>query len=102
MVIATVIQGLAVLHNPDYEPTRWQATLLTIAVVAVCLFFNTFLARRLPLVEGSLAVVHFVGLFVTIIVLWTLLPLNNAKDAFTKFNNTGGWPSDGLSMLVGM
>ena len=69
MLVATIIQGVAVLNNPDYSPTRWQATLITIAVVAFCVVFNTFLARKLPLVEGCLAVLHFGGLFVIIIIL---------------------------------
>ena len=69
MLIATIIQGLAVLNNPEYEPQRWQATLITIAVVVFGVGFNTFLARRLPLVESTLAVIHFGGLFVVIIIL---------------------------------
>lgn len=70
MLIATIIQGLAVLNNEDYAPQRWQATLITIAVVAFGVGFNTFLARRLPLVESTLAVIHFGGLFVVIIILY--------------------------------
>ena len=52
---------------------------------------NTFVARKLPLVEGTLAVLHFAGLFVVIIVLWTLAPRNNAHDAFLQLTNNGGW-----------
>lgn len=33
---------------------------------------------------------------------WTLAPRNSAHDAFLNFTNLGGWPSDGLSMLVGL
>ena len=102
MLVATIIQGLAILNNPDYAPTRWQGSLMVILTVAIGMVFNTFLARRLPLVEGALAILHFGGLFIVIIVLWTLAPRNNATDAFTKFNNDGGWSSDGLSMLVGL
>lgn len=69
MLIATIIQGLAVLNNPGYTPQPWQATLITIAVVAFGVLFNTSLARRLPLVESTLAIIHFGGLFVVIIIL---------------------------------
>lgn len=69
MLIAGNIQGLAILNNPYYTPERWHSTLITIAVVAVCMGFNTVLARKLPLVECSLAVMHFGGLFVVMIVL---------------------------------
>ncbi|KAK3066438.1 hypothetical protein LTR53_017215, partial [Teratosphaeriaceae sp. CCFEE 6253] len=81
---------------------RWHATLLIIAVVAFCVAVNAFVARRLPLVEGCLAILHFAGIFVVIIVLWTLAPRNNAHDAFLKLNNEGGWSSDGLSFMVGL
>ena len=75
---------------------------MTIAVVTLCVLLNSFMARKLPLIEGCLAVLHFAGLFVVIIVLWTLAPRNNAHDAFLQLTNNGGWSSDGLSMLVGL
>lgn len=74
MLIATIIQGLVVLNNPEYTPERWHSTLMVIAVVAVCVGFNTFLARRLPLIEGTLAILHFAGLFVIIIILYVMPP----------------------------
>jgi amino acid transporter len=101
-LVATIIEGLAILNNPSYVPQRWHSTLLVIAVVAFCVIFNTFFARKLPLIEGTLAILHFGGLFVIIIILWTLSPRNNAHDAFLQLNNDGGWSTDGLSMLVGL
>jgi amino acid transporter len=90
------------LNNPDYVFQRFHATLLTIAIVAFCVLLNTFGVRRLPLIEGGLAIFHFAGLFAIIIVLWKLGPKNNAHDAFLKPTNNGGWPSEGLSMMVGL
>lgn len=101
-IVAATIQGLIALKNPDYVWERWHTTLLTIAVVAFCVFVNIFVARRLPLVEGFLALVHFAGLFIVIIVLWTLAPRNNAHDAFLQFSNNGGYASDGVSFMVGI
>ncbi|OQO11771.1 hypothetical protein B0A48_03498 [Cryoendolithus antarcticus] len=101
-LVAGIIQGLIVLNNENYVPERWHATLLIIAVVAFCVVVNIFVARRLPLVEGVLAICHFAGIFIVIIVLWTLAPRNNAHDAFLKFSNNGGWSSDGLSFMVGL
>lgn len=69
MLIAGSIQGLAILNFPDYAPQRWHSTLMTIAIVAFSVGVNTLLARSLPLIEGSLAVLHFVGLFAVIITL---------------------------------
>jgi len=101
-LVGTIIQGLIVLNDPSYVFQRWHGTLLTIAVVCFCVFINTVVARKLPLIEGSLAFLHIAGLFVTIIVLWTLAPKNNAHDAFLQLTNNGGWANDGVSMLVGL
>lgn len=90
------------MNNPNYIPERWHVTLMIIAVVAFCVFINVFVARRLPLVEGCLAILHFAGIFVVIIVLWVLAPRNNAHDAFLQLTNNGGWSSNGLSMMVGL
>ena len=65
-------------------------------------FFNTFLVKKLPLVEGIVLIVHIFGFFGVIITLWVLGPRGNAHDVFTTFNNYGGWSSDGLSAVVGI
>ncbi|RMZ89218.1 hypothetical protein DV736_g3555, partial [Chaetothyriales sp. CBS 134916] len=52
---ATEIQGLIVLNNSDYVYERWHGTLIMIGLVLFVAFFNTFLARHLPLVEAGLA-----------------------------------------------
>ena len=31
-----------------------------------------------------------------------MAPRSNADDAFTKFLNNGGWPTTGLSFMVGL
>ncbi|PPJ50565.1 hypothetical protein CBER1_06298 [Cercospora berteroae] len=98
----TIIQGLIVLNNPTYVPERWHGTLLVIAVAAFAVLFNTVLAKKLPMVEGLLLILHVLGLFAIIIVLWVLAPTANAKDVFTQFTNAGGWNSDGTSFMVGL
>jgi amino acid transporter len=98
----TIIQGLLVLNIESYNYQRWHGTLLVIAIAAFAIVFNTFLAKRLPLVEGFLLIIHIVGLFAIIIPLWVLAPRNSAKAVFTQFANTGGWSSTGVSVLVGM
>lgn len=40
-LVGTQIQGLIVLNNPDYVYERWHGTLLTIAVCAAAILFNT-------------------------------------------------------------
>ncbi|KAK4890579.1 hypothetical protein LTR27_010741 [Elasticomyces elasticus] len=70
MLVATIIQGLITLNDVSYVAHGWHGTLLTIGIVAFCVLFNTYGARQLPVVEGSLAMLHFGGMFVIIIILW--------------------------------
>ena len=96
------MQGLLILNYPSYEPQRWHGTLLTWAVVAWCLVFNTLLAKRLPWVEGVVVTIHIMGLFAIIIPLWILQPRATASLALLTFTNSGGWSSTGLATMVGL
>lgn len=98
----TIIQGLIVLNQPDYNFQRWHGTMLVIAISTFSILFNTFLAKNLPFVEGLILIIHVIGLFAIIIPLWVLAPRNNAHAVFTNFNNGGGWDSSGTATLVGL
>jgi amino acid transporter len=97
----TEIQGLIILNHATYVPKRWHGTLLVIAVVIVCGFFNTVLARRLPLVEKCVLVLHVLGFFGIMIPLLVLAPRSTSREVWTTFNDAG-WGSKGLSCLVGI
>lgn len=86
----------------SYDAHRWHGTLLVIAITAFAILFNTFLAKKLPLVEGFILIIHILGLFAIIIPLWVLAPRNKAHAVFTQFTNNGGWSSTGVSVLIGM
>jgi choline transport protein len=97
-----MIQGLLILNNPNYIPERWQGTLLVIAITAFCIIFNTFLAKKLPMVEGMVLIIHIVGFFAVLIPLWILAPRNPAELVFTEFLNLGGWSTTGVAFMVGL
>ena len=101
-IVGTVIQGLIVLNDPTYVFERWHGTLLVIAIVAFCIIFNSFLASKLPMVEGIILIFHIVGFFAVIIPLWTLSPRLSAGEVFNNITNLGGWSSDGLTFMVGL
>jgi choline transport protein len=101
-LIAVIIQGLAVINNPNYSPTRWQATLLIWACIIGMGCFNIFGASRLPLAEGVFVTSHVFAFFPIIIVLLVLAPKQDASAVFTQFSDNGaGWPSIGWATLVG-
>ncbi len=100
-ITGTIIQGLMILNDDTYIPQAWHGTLLTMAVAAFAVVFNTVLAKKLPLVEAFLLVLHVLGLFAIIIVLWILAPIANAHDVWFRFSNAGGWNSNGTATMVG-
>lgn len=97
-----MIQGLIILNNADYEPQRWHGTLLFYALILVSLLFNTLFVRCLPQIEGIILVLHIAGFFGILIPLVYLAPHSSAADVFTRFQNGGGWSSQGLSFFVGL
>lgn len=99
---ATIIQGLLILNYPTYSPQRWHATLLFYAIIAVCLFTNTYLARILPQIEATVLLLHILGFFGILIPLVYLAPQSSPSAVFTAFNNGGGWSTDGISFFVGL
>ncbi|CEI63702.1 hypothetical protein FVEN_g6824 [Fusarium venenatum] len=101
-IAGTQIQGLIILNNPTYVPHPWHGTLLAIAVAAFTVVFNTLLARKLPLIESIVLVIHIFAFFGILVTLWVLSPRANAKAVFTEFNDGGGWGSLGGSALVGI
>src|SRR5947209_19776914 len=72
--------------------------MLVIAIAIFCAVLSTFLARKLPIVEGVILIIYVVG-FSIIISLWVLA---NAHDIFTQFTNAGGWSSTGTAFMVGL
>lgn len=50
----------------------------------------------------STGILHVTGFIIVLIVLGAMSPKNSAKFVFTDFVNRSGWPSDGVSWLVGL
>lgn len=98
----TQIQALVALNYPSYVAQNWHGSLLTIAVAAYGVIFNTWLAKKLPLVEGLVLVIHVLGFFGILVPLWVLSPRTDAKAVFTSFNNGGGWNNMATSFVAGI
>jgi len=101
-LVATQIQGIIVLNDSSYVAQPWHATLMIIAVAAVSILFNTFFAKKLPLIEGIILIIHVFGFFGILIPLWALSPRQPASVVFTEFTNAYEWNSQGLACLVGI
>lgn len=102
-IVGSMIQTMISINDPTYEPKRWQATLLIIAVSVGVGAFNVLSAQWLALAEIMFAVLHFVAFFpIVITLLTTTSPFKTASEVFLDFSDNGaGWPSLGLTVLVG-
>ena len=98
----SVIQGLIALNKADYVWHAYHGTLLTIAVIVFSIAFNTVFAAKLPLIEAAVLFLHFCGLFAIIIPLWVFGPRAPAHETLLVFQNNGGWPTVGLSAMIGL
>ena len=98
--------------------------MLSWAVLLLCVFANTVLFRKLPIIAGTVTFVHVFGFFAFVIVLWcvtsnhqiqrlkktdesndhscrVMAPHGSASSVFTEFE-TNGWPTVGLACLAGL
>ncbi|KAF2669994.1 amino acid transporter [Microthyrium microscopicum] len=101
-LVGTMIQGLIALNDPTYIWKNWHGTLLAIATIVFSVLFNSILASQLPLVQGTMLVIHVVGFFAIIGTLWRMAPIGNADVVLLQFTNAGGWSSTGLSSMIGL
>ena len=98
----TIIQGILVLDYPDYDDKMWQGTLLTWAVIMVCIFINVVIPSWLPRFEVFILVFHLTGFVAIVATLWAMTPeYSSATDVWATSLNKGGWPTQGLSYCVG-
>ncbi|KAL8650363.1 MAG: hypothetical protein Q9210_003868, partial [Variospora velana] len=101
-VVGTVIQGLIVLNNPTYTFERWHGTLLVWAMTLFCVTFNTVGAKVLPIIQIVVCTMHFLGFFAVIVPLWVFSSRATPSEALLTFTNDGGWPTTGLSAMIGL
>ena len=98
-----LIVALIQLNHDSYVPELWHGTLLFWATIVVALLINTAATSILPKIEIFILVLHVVGFFATLIPVAHIAPHKaSAHDVFTQFSNGGGWPSQGLSFLIGL
>lgn len=99
-VVTTLIEILIDVTNPSFAFPNWQCTLITLAVLVLTIFLNTWGAKVLPMLETLSLFGHIGGFIITLIPLWVLAPKNPAHAVFAEVVNNGGWSNTGTSCLV--
>ena len=74
---------------------------MIIAILILCVIFNTWFVQKLHILEGLMLVLHIGGFFAIMIPLWVLSPLASSHEVWTTYSNPG-WESEGLSCLIGI
>jgi len=95
------IQAVIALVHPNYDAPPYQAYLMMVGIVSVGAFFNIYLAKHLPMIEGIFLIGHILGFFAIVITLGVLSPTVPASQVFGSFQSSSGYSSLGLSILVG-
>lgn len=96
-----IIQGLVIVNYPDYEATRWQATLIMFGIVAMVYINNVYFMRWLPVLT-SFTLYLYVAIWIALTgLLFARAPPDSATRVFTEFTNLAGWDSMGLALMVG-
>lgn len=96
------IQGLITLTTPAYNPHPWHTVLLFWASMVFTIFMNTIVGRFLPKFEASILIIHILGFFAILLPLVVLGSHQDASEVFNTFLNTGDWPTQGLSFMIGL
>ncbi|CAK7206513.1 hypothetical protein SEUCBS139899_009309 [Sporothrix eucalyptigena] len=99
----TILQGLMILQDPSYaeRATRWQGTLFSWAMIFSAILINTLIPGTQPKFEIGTIILHVAGFFTIVGVLWAYGTHSTTEFVFFTSVNEGGWPTQGLSYLVG-
>lgn len=100
-LVSELIQALLVLGNPGYRTSNWHGTLLVFPVMLTCLLFNVVFSSMLPRIQNVVMFLHVLFFLTIVIVLWVVAPHVKSHVALMEFQNTGGWSTMGLSLMIG-
>ena len=97
-----MLQGVVILNHPEYDAKPYHGTLITWAVICICVFVNVVIPNWLPRLEIFTMVFHIAGFFAILITLLVLTPDKGSNaSVWMTSNNGGGFPTQGLSYCVG-
>lgn len=104
VIIGNTIKYCILVYHPDSPAanSQWLPTVLALIVLVGGAFFNIHLAKKFPMIEGIMLVIHLAGWVAVIVTLWTTSPRGNTHDVIFTFTNPGGWPNAGVASLIGV
>lgn len=102
-ILAATVTGIITFYDDTYLVKWWHTTLLTIAFLAMSVFFNLFLRRILGILETIGGVTHVLFFVITITILTTMAERSTPSFVFTTVvSGVSGWESPGLCWNLGV
>ncbi len=90
------------MTTPSYQPKAWHSMLLLWAAISVAVSVNAVVGGLLPNFEGFVLMLHVLGFFAILLPLILYGQHQPASEVFKPFMNTGNWPTQGLSFMIGL
>jgi Amino acid permease len=103
--LSNIVTGLVIFNYPDYEPQRWQGTLIMWCFVIIPVIWNFWFRRMLNTLEMIGGICHVVFFIVSIITLVVLAQRSSASFVFNTLTadiNISGWTNPGVAFSLGM
>ncbi|CAI7669419.1 unnamed protein product [Penicillium bialowiezense] len=88
---ATMIQGLASVNYPDYEPKQWHLTLIIFGMLIVEALMNMYTFWLIPWIEMLAGILHICLLVVFLVVFACLAPRHTPEFVFLHTESNSGW-----------
>ncbi len=100
-LVGTLIQSIISINNPNYAFPAWHATFLSIGAVCTAYVGNVFGSKILPHWQNIVFVIHVMAYFAFLIPIWVNAPRASSAQVWTGIENSGGWSSLSLCVMVG-
>jgi hypothetical protein len=101
LLSATLIQTTIVVNNPDYTKPSWHSFLFIGAAIFTAFAGSVWGYRALPHWQNTAFALHVLAYFAIIIPIWVNAPEIEPEKVWTEFENSGGWPSLTLAVMIG-
>nr|OQO17064.1 hypothetical protein B0A51_15996 [Rachicladosporium sp. CCFEE 5018] len=101
-LVGSLIQTIILVNDENYSFPNYHGTLL--AIFAMCIAFCgvVYGAKALPYWQNAVFAIHIIAYFAYIVPVWVSAPAATHSEVWlTGWENSGGWSSMGLTVLVG-
>lgn len=74
---------------------------MVIGVICIAVVANIYGSKMLPYWQNPIFVANILSYFAFLVPVWSNAPMTTSTHVWTQFENTGGWSSLTLAVLVG-